>query len=94
MTRYRPNDKNNVTFDPTKDDVISASESDDEHRQHRTFVTTEQTSSSTQSARPVGPTVVEHAIDGFDEDGLRGPTAIAGVIQGDRGRVTISKHRL
>ena len=85
--RYRPHNKNSVTFDPTKDDSSSASKSDDEHSQHRTLLITEQTSSSTPVARPAGPTIVEQAIDGFDEDGLRGPTAIASVVQGDRGRV-------
>ena len=92
MARYRPNDKISVTVDPTKDDGSSASESDDEHRQLRTLVTTKQTS-STPSARPAGPTVVEQVIDGFDEDGLRGPTAVASVVQGDRGRVTSGAQR-
>ena len=93
MARYRPNDKNSVTVDPTKDDGSSASESDDEHRQLRTSVTIEQASSSTPFARPAGPTVVEQVIDGFEEDGLRGPTAIASAVQGDRGRVTIQIYK-
>ena len=88
MARYRPNDKNSITVDPIKDDGSSVSESDDEHHQLRTLVTREQTSSLTPSAIPASPTVVEQAIDGFDEDGLRGPTAIASVVQGDRSRVT------
>ena len=89
MARYRPNDKNSVTVDPTKDDGSSVSESDDMHRRLGTLVTTEQTSSSSPSARPAGPTVVEQAIDGFDEDGLRDPTAVAGAVQVDRFRVTV-----
>ena len=93
MARYRPNGKNSVTVDPTKDDGISASESDDEHRQLRTLITIEQTSLSTPFARPAGPTVVEQVIDGFDEDGLRGPTAVAGAVQGDCGRVTLINRR-
>ena len=88
MARYRPNDKNSVTVDPTQDDDSSASESDDGHHQLRTLVTTEQTSSSTPSVRTAGPTVAEQAIDGFDENGLRGPTAVASGDQSDRGRVT------
>ena len=76
MARYRPNGKNSATVDPTKDDGRSLSESDDEHRQLRTLVTIEQTSSSTPFVRPVGPTEVYQAFDGFDEDGLLGPTAV------------------
>ena len=82
MARYRPNGKNSVTVDPTKDDGSSVSESDDEYRHLRTRLKIEQTSSSTPSARPAGPTVVEQAIDGFDEDGLRVPTAVASEVQG------------
>ena len=93
MARYRPNDKNSITVDPTKDDGSSVLETDDEHRQLRNLVTTEHTSSSTPSARSAGPTEVEQAIDGFDEDRLRGSTAIASVVHGDRVCVTSGAQR-
>ena len=93
VARYRPNGKNNVTVDPTKDDGSSLSESDDEHRQLRTLATIEHTSSSKPSARPAGPTVVDQAFDGFDEDGVRGPAAVASAVHGDRGRVTLINRR-
>ena len=85
MAQYNPNDINNITFDPAKDDGSSASESDDENHQPRTIITAEPTPSTTLPARPAGPTV-EQAIDRVDSDVLRCPTASE--VQGDRGRVT------